>query len=316
MNKTKKLIYIFLLLAISFLSYSMFFGSTNGIEKEIIQGLKEEFPDENFYFIYGLDRERSIATNIKYRGIVYSDRLAEMNYPQGLEIALENSLVPEATKYNIGRGYEAMFQTIEFENSAQNKAKELFGEKCNLQINWTMTPSKYKGLKKLYGKSDVERKEKYGSQNTIVNVFVDNLEELDIEEYKQKTYELSKYIYEYMNYVTSLQIYVRDNSYFENYDLVKYSIYRPFRDREDIKKILNKIEKEQEISEDEKILLVRSFRKGITYEMKGIFNQANYKRIISDFYDKNLLKIDIENIEYFDLLKNGKIEYIKKELNK
>ena len=267
MNKTKKLIYIFLLLAISFLSYSMFFGSTNGIEKEIIQGLKEEFPDENFYFIYGLDRERSIATNIKYRGIVYSDRLAEMNYPQGLEIALENSLVPEATKYNIGRGYEAMFWEIEFDTQTENKAKEIFGIKCNISNDWGMTQWKYEGMKKLIGLKDIPRNKKHASGATIVNVFVDNLEELDIEEYKQKTYELSKYIYEYMNYVTSLQIYVRDNSYFENYDLVKYSIYRPFREREDIKKILDKIEKEQEISEDEKIVLVRSFRKGgLDYE--------------------------------------------------
>jgi hypothetical protein len=71
MNKTKKVIYTFLLLAMSFLYYLIFFGSNSGIEKEIVQGLEEEFPEENFYFIYGLDRERSIATNIKYRGIVY-----------------------------------------------------------------------------------------------------------------------------------------------------------------------------------------------------------------------------------------------------
>jgi hypothetical protein len=262
MNKTKKVIYTFLLLAISFLFYLIFFGSSSGIEKEIVQGLEEEFPEENFYFIYGLDRERSIATNIKYRGIVYSDRLAEMSYPQGLEIALENSLVPEATMYNIARGYEAMFRQIEIDGMVEEKAIEIFGNKCNLYNDWSMNQWKYAHMKKIIGKENLTYDEKNGAYSTIVNVFVDNLEELNIEEYKKKTYELSKYIYEYMNYVTSLQVYVRDNSYFDNYNLVKYSIYRPFRDREDIKKILEKIENKQEISEEEKIMLVRSFRKG------------------------------------------------------
>lgn len=35
------------------------------LEQDIISGLKEEYPDENFYFIYGIDKEGSIATNIQ-----------------------------------------------------------------------------------------------------------------------------------------------------------------------------------------------------------------------------------------------------------
>jgi hypothetical protein len=97
-----------------------------------------------------------------------------------------------------------------------------------------------------------------------------------------------------MNYVTSLQIYVRDNSYFDNYDLVKYSIYRPFRDREDIKKILEKIEKGDGISEDEKEILVRSFRKGgLDYDMKGYGFTIN----LSDV--DNIKNLNLFDIWYF-----------------
>ena len=234
-------------------------------EQSIINGLKEYYPDENFYFIYGLDKEKSIATNIKYRGIIYSDRLAELNYPQGLEIGIVSFPVDDLRIHNIAGAYEGMFRHIEYENIGESKAKELFGEKTTFQINWTLTELKYDSMKKILGKKGLERKEKFGSQNTIVNVFVDELEDIDIKEYEAKTRELAEYLYDYMNYVTALQIYVRDNEYFEDYKLVEASVYRPFREREDIKKILGKIKLNEEISEEDKSALIESFNKSIEF---------------------------------------------------
>ena len=95
------------------------------------------------------------------------------------------------------------------------------------------------------------------------------------------TYKLAKYIDEYMNYGTSLQIYVRDNSFFKNYELVYYSVYKPFREREDIKKILEKVKKQEELSEEEKVKLVRVFRKGdLDYRIE------NYTKLKIRFKDK------------------------------
>jgi hypothetical protein len=91
-----------------------------------------------------------------------------------------------------------------------------------------------------------------------------------------------------------LQIYVRDNDYFRNYELVKYSIYKPFREREEIKKILDKIEKDEGIIEEEKEILVRSFRKGgLDYDMKG------YGFTINLSYVDNIKNLNLFDIWYF-----------------
>ena len=247
--------------------------------EKLVTKMNERYPEENFYLIYGLEREGSIATNIRYRGVLYSDRLNELNYPEGLEISLESGRIGEALIESLGRYYETLFWTVEFEEMGEKRTKEIFGDKSNFRINWTMTEPKYYGLKKLLDEPYVTREDKYGSWNTIVNVFVDDLEKIDIEEYKKKTFELSKYIYEEMNYVTSLQIYVRDDSYFENYELVKASVYRCFRGRGEVKEVLGKVNRDEELSSEEEVLLVKSFRKGgvisgeyriITISSKGI----------------------------------------------
>ena len=38
-----------------------------------------------------------------------------------------------------------------------------------------------------------------------------------------------------INLKTYLQVYIRDNSFFEDYELVFYQVYPPFREKEEIK---------------------------------------------------------------------------------
>ncbi len=199
-----------------------------------------KYKDDEFYFIYGLDYDGNPATNIRYRGILYSKRLKEYKYPQGLEIGLRNLSATPAELYNIAGNYEGLMMQIEIDSIAENQAKELFGAKCNLSNDGMTTNYMYNVIVKKAGEN-LKYEEKVGYYTTVVNVFCDDLEKIDESEYKDKTYKLAKYINEYMNYRTSLQIYVRDNKYFENYDLVYRSIYPPFRDREDIVGILKKI---------------------------------------------------------------------------
>jgi len=94
-----------------------------------------------------------------------------------------------------------------------------------------------------------------------------------------------------MNYVTALQVYVRDNKYFEDYNLVYYSIYKPFRTREDIVQILNKIKAKEKISEEDKVALVRVFNKG------GLdFDKSYYAFYLIDFRKKNETPLKYENV--------------------
>ncbi len=82
----------------------------------------------------------------------------------------------------------------------------------------------YKGMLKKRGKK-VPFEEKGRADSTIVNVFVDRLEDIDKEEYFKKTYEFGKFLYDEINLKTYLQVYIRDNTFFENYNLAAYQVY-------------------------------------------------------------------------------------------
>ena len=230
------------------------------LEKNICEELGY-YTKDKFRFIYGLDEDRDRSTNIRYRGIVYSDYLERIEWPEGVEIALESYGISESNIDNILNKYKGLLMQIDIDGTGENKARELFGAKTNLYNDGMTTEYMYDVIVRKAGK-EVSWEKKVGYYYTVVNVFCDDLRKIDEEEYREKTYKLAKYIYEQMNYVTALQIFVRDNSYFKNYDLVYSNIYKPFRDREDIKKILEKVKKQEEISEEEKAKLVRVFRKG------------------------------------------------------
>ena len=267
----RKILMIFTMI---FLSLSLFAGKN----ETVIRTFKKKFPQDNFYFIQGLDYKFDLSTNIRYRGILYSDRLEKLGYPFGLELALEGG--SDGSSYL--ENYEALFWQLEIDKPIEEKMKEIFGELSVLNNNNSMTKAKYEHLKSIRGKN-IPFEEKNGALYTVVNVFVDRLEDIDKEEMKKKTYKFAKFLYDDINLVTYLQVYIRDNSFFEDYNLVAYQVYPPFREREDIKKILEKIKAKEEISKDEKIALVNVFYKEIGFN-------SRYQKFSSNFRDKPLKK--------------------------
>lgn len=250
----RKILMVFTMI---FLSLSLFAGKN----ETVIRTFKKKFPQDNFYFIQGLDYKFDLSTNIRYRGILYSDRLEKLGYPFGLEMALEGG--SDGSSYL--ENYEALFWQLEIDKPIEEKMKEIFGELSVLNNNNSMTKAKYEHLKSIRGKN-IPFEEKNGALYTVVNVFVDRLEDIDKEEMKKKTYKFAKFLYDDINLVTYLQVYIRDNSFFEDYNLVAYQVYPPFREREDIKKILEKIKAKEKISKDEKIALVNVFYKNFTFK--------------------------------------------------
>ena len=267
----RKILMVFTMI---FLSLSLFAGKN----ETVINTFKKKFPQDNFYFIQGLDYKFDLSTNIRYRGILYSDRLEKLGYPFGLELALEGG--SDGSSYL--ENYKALFWQLEIDKPIEEKMKEIFGELSVLNNNNSMTKAKYEHLKSIRGKN-IPFEEKNGALYTIVNVFVDRLEDIDKEEMKKKTYKFAKFLYDDINLVTYLQVYIRDNSFFEDYNLVAYQVYPPFREREDIKKILEKIKAKEEISKDEKIALVNVFYKEIGFN-------SRYQKFSSNFRDKPLKK--------------------------
>ena len=282
---------LFVILTMLFLSMTLF-ASKNST---VIRTFEKKFPQDKFYFIQGLDYKFDLNTSIRYRGILYSDRLEKMGYPFGLELALEKK--SDGSEYL--ENYESLFLKIEVDKPIEKKMKEIFGEKSVLNNNQPLRIGGYRWILEHKGKK-VEFAEKSDAYSTIVNVFVDRLEDIDKEEMKQKTYKFARYLYDEMNILTYLQVYIRDNTFFENYNLVAYQVYPPFREREDIKKILEKIKSGKKITESEKIVLINVFYKDIG------FNHRHTSIKIS-FSTKELKKYHEQKF-YGDLLRENYIE--------
>ena len=253
------------------------------IEKneEIIAMFKSKYPEDNFYFIQGLDYEKDKNTNIRYRGILYSDRLEKLGYPYGMHLALEEN----DKGWGYLSDYEATFLKIQIDKPIEEKMKEIFGELSVLYNHYGVSIKGYKKFLADVGK-DLPFDKKGRADYTIVNVFVDRLEDINKEEMKRKTYEFARFLQDNMNLATYLQVYIRDNTFFEDYNLVAYQVYPPFREREDIKKILEKINSKEEISKDEKIALVNVFYKNFNYKMRYTDIFIWFSDVELESYDK------------------------------
>ena len=258
----------------------------------VIKTFENKFPQDKFYFIQGLDYKFDLNTSIRYRGILYSDRLEKMSYPFGLELALEGG--SDGSEYL--ENYESLFLKIQVDKPIEKKMKEIFGEKSVLNNNFWVSSEGYKISLSKRGKK-LPFKEKSGAYSTIVNVFVDRLEDIDKEEYFKKTYEFGKFLYDEINLKTYLQVYIRDNTFFENYNLVAYQVYPPFRERKDIKKILEKIKSGKKITEQEKIVLTNVFYKSISFKCPTVdFLLFFNKNPLGKYENAELYFRDTENI--------------------
>ena len=261
----------------------------------VIKTFENKFPQDKFYFIQGLDYKFDLSTSIRYRGILYSNRLEKMGYPFGLELALEGG--SDGSEYL--ENYESLFLKIQVDKPIEKKMKEIFGKKSVLNNNYWVSPKGYKEMLEIIGKR-VPFEEKGGAYSTIVNVFVDRLEDIDKEEMKRKAYQFARFLQDDINLTTYLQIYIRDNSFFENYNLAAYQVYPPFRNRKDIKIILNKIKNKEKISEKEKIALTNVFYKNFTFNMRNTDINISFKREPLKKYKEQKIKGRLLWEDYID----------------
>ena len=261
----------------------------------VIKTFENKFPQDKFYFIQGLDYKFDLNTSIRYRGILYSDRLEKMGYPFGLELALEGG--SDGLEYL--ENYESLFLKLQVDKPIEDKMKEIFGPKSVLNNNFYPAKKGYYGmLKKMWKKVPFE--EKGRADYTVVNLFVDKLEDIDKEKMKRKTYQFARFLQDDINLRTYLQIYIRDNSFFENYNLVAYQVYPPFRNRKDIKIILDKIRNKEKISEKEKITLVNVFYKHIGFNVRYTDIDISFKRETLKDYKNQKIKGQLFWEKYID----------------
>ena len=245
----KGLLNILLLLVIFKPMDGGLFSSNN---RKVIAAYNEELNDE-FYFIQGLDRERSLSTNIKYRGLLYSKKMKEAGVRGYIEIGIEdmdNIMVH-------GSSYRSILASEEINKIFEKEAKKYFGDKVLLQ-NTTDGFFDEEWNKEIVDRfyKKIEFEKTYGFRQTLVTVFVKDLKNLDKEEYKKKALDLANHMFKNLNMKTSLQIFIRDESYLEDYDKVIGTIVPGFEKAEEIKVILKKVKKNERISEEEKLKLL------------------------------------------------------------
>ena len=262
------------------------------LESEITKNLEAKTGDK-FRFLSGIMKDSSQFSDAPYYAYITSDKLEEYGFYEGIVAPLNSLEYNENSLAVIYNSYLDTLRQIEIDGILYKKAKEIFGEKVNLYNDWTMTEEKYKYIKERLGKKDLSYEEKNGAYATVVNYFVDDLDKLDGEEIKKKTFELAKYIYDDMNYVTALQVYVRDNKYFEDYALVTESITPPLEKRKEITEILVKIKNKEAINEEEKVRLVRVFNKSLDYEKARYVKSFIHLNEIKTSEELILNKVDI-----------------------
>ncbi len=242
--------------------------------------------NDNFYFVRGLERERSFMTSVKYRGLLYSDKLKEERVMGLLPVSFES--LAYITPYN--GAVESLIWSNKLDNIMTEDARKFLGPLTiltNTTNGFFDEESVNSYLKELRLKKEVSFEEKASVYTTPVNVFVKDLESIDIEEYKKKTLDLANYMYHELNFRTSLQVYVRDEKFFTEYKRVKNAIVPPFRKEENIKKILKKIKQKQELSLDEKQQLLDVF-------YKNFRDERTYKRFIADSKRKEDIPVKSE----------------------
>lgn len=272
------------------------------IKEKICQGLYEA-TGHKFKFIYGFDYDGSMGTNIKYKGFLYSDYLENLNYPGGVQANLEKLEVDDELIYQLAEEYKGTLMQVEIDALGLEKAKELFGEKVNILNQGSTTAHMYENI--VVKKSQkIDFKDKSAYLLSHINVFVEDLGKIDHQEFKKNTFELGKYIFEELNYHTALAVYVRDNSYFEDYNLVYNSIYGPFLQKEEVKIVLQKIKNKEKISESERDILIKNFYTNLDYEV------CHYKKFKISFSDKpENFPMKLENARYDKESINGKWVY-------
>lgn len=272
------------------------FISCNNLEKEekakeyICQELKK-YTGENFWFIKGLDRERSFGTEVKYRGIIYSERLQKIRWREGLEIGL-SSLENINTKY-IAYKYASLMKSTKIESIVEEKAREMFGDKIIFYNVGMTTDHMYSNIINNQG-INLDITKKSGYNYSVLNIFVDDLEKVDIEEYRKKVFEFGKYMNEYMNIRSALNVEIRDDKVFENYNLIRENIAPMFMDNPQIKNLCEKIKRKEKLNNKEKQELIYAFYKGgfNDYEISSMIIYLFYFTFEENF------PIDVKNIKY------------------
>ena len=224
-------------------------GCTSTNNKLVIDVLKKQIPNDNFYFIRGIERERSLSTNIRYRGIVYSDKLKEAKSFSGIQVALED--MEELWKYedDFVRQYENALAYPRAVAPIRENAKKIFGEDIVVYVDFPMIWD-LKGQADFIEENVGKKADEIANAMAYIDVFVEDIREVDIEEYKKKLFNLHQLLYKKYNYDVDINMYLRDRKYL-TYEELEKNIFYLYKNEPKVKELLKIYKNTGELSPKE-----------------------------------------------------------------
>ncbi|MGL4358402.1 MAG: hypothetical protein ACRCSY_06885 [Cetobacterium sp.] len=207
--------------------------------RKVLKVIQKEIPDDNFYFIRGLDRDRSLSTNIRYRGIVYSDKLKKAESFSGIQVALEN--INKAYLYGseFKRQYEGALLYPRAIAPMKNSAKESFGNDIIVYVDLSRTFFMKERVEFVETNTGTFIPDEKVGGTMYLDVFVDDITKVDIDEYKKKLFDLHQKLYKIYNIDAILRMNLRNIKYL-TYEKIESNIFYIFKDEPRVKELLKK----------------------------------------------------------------------------
>lgn len=227
---------------------------TSGFAKmhndEVLEVIQRQVPNDNFYFIRGLEREYGFNTNVRYRGIIYSDKLKEAKAFMGIQVALEDLDSLYMWEDDFKDQYENALASPRLTKIVRENAKKVLGEDIIVYIDLSEAMFLKEGVE--FVEQNIGNfipDEKVGLRVSI-DVFVDDITKVNIDEYKKKLFNVHQTLYKKYNINSSIDMNLRDKKYL-TYDVVENSIFYIFKDEPQVKELLKKFKKKKVISSKE-----------------------------------------------------------------
>lgn len=265
-------------------------GCTSTNNRLVLESLESRIPDDNFYFIRGIDRDRSLSTNIRYRGIVYSDKLKEEKSFAGIQIALEN--MDELWKYedDFVRQYENALAYPRATRPIRENAKKIFGDDIVVYVDFPMIWD-LKGQADFIEENIGKETDEIANAMAYIDIFVEDIRKVDIDEYKKKLFNLHEGLYRKYNYDVDINMDLQDRKYL-TYEEIEKNIFYLYKDEPKIKELLKKLKKRENLSSKELGYLLDNFAEYFdSTEIPSILFQVrkrhtNYKEINAHRFDR------------------------------
>ena len=262
-------------------------GCTSTNNKLVIDTLKKQIPNDNFYFIRGLERERSLSTNIRYRGIVYSDKLKEAKSFSGIQVALED--MEELWKYedDFIRQYENALAYPRAVTPIRENAKKIFGDDIVVYVDFPMIWD-LKGQADFIEENVGKKADGIANAMAYIDVFVEDIRKIDIEEYKKKLFNLHEILYKKYNYDVDINMDLQDRKYL-TYEELEKNIFYLYKNEPKVKELLKIYQDTGELSPKELGYLLDNFTKYFdSTEIPSIWFQM-YRKYVKKYEEINII---------------------------